>query len=91
MRPHGDFLPLGKLVQPGGKTVTAFAVEGDLDPAMLKSNMFELEWPPRSKQRKSFPEVDRAGWFAPTAARQKILPGQRELIGRLLELLGMKA
>jgi predicted NUDIX family NTP pyrophosphohydrolase len=91
MRPHGDFLPLGKLVQPGGKTVTTFAVEGNLDPAMLKSNMFELEWPPRSKQRKSFPEVDRAGWFAPTAARQKILPGQRELIGRLLELLGMKA
>jgi predicted NUDIX family NTP pyrophosphohydrolase len=91
MRPHGEFLPLGKLVQPGGKTVTAFAVEGDFDPAMLKSNMFELEWPPRSKQRKSFPEVDRAGWFAPASARQKILPGQRELIGRLLELLGMKA
>jgi predicted NUDIX family NTP pyrophosphohydrolase len=88
--PRGRFLPLGEVVQPGGKTVTAFAVEGDFDPVRLKSNLFELEWPPRSKQRKSFPEVDRAAWFAPAAAQQKILPGQREFIARLLELIGTK-
>jgi predicted NUDIX family NTP pyrophosphohydrolase len=88
--PRGEFLPLGNLVQPGRKTVTAFAVEGDFDPATLKSNTFELEWPPRSKQMKSFPEVDRAAWFAPAAARQKILPGQREFIARLLEVMGTK-
>jgi predicted NUDIX family NTP pyrophosphohydrolase len=86
-RPQGRFLPLGQLVQSGGKTVTAFALEGDFDPATLKSNVFELEWPPRSGQRKPFPEVDRAAWFAPAAARQKILAGQREFIARLLERL----
>jgi predicted NUDIX family NTP pyrophosphohydrolase len=90
-RPHGRFLPLGEVVAPGRKTVTVFALEGDFDPAALESNMFELEWPPRSRQMRSFPEVDRAGWFAPAAARQKILPGQREFIGRLLRLLGMNA
>jgi predicted NUDIX family NTP pyrophosphohydrolase len=86
-RPRGRFLPLGKLVQSGGKAVTAFALEGDFDPATLRSNLFELEWPPRSRRRQSFPEVDRAAWFAPAVARQKILAGQRELVDRLLALL----
>jgi predicted NUDIX family NTP pyrophosphohydrolase len=89
-RPQGRFVALGKVVQPGGKSVTAFAIEGDFDPAMLRSNTFELEWPPKSNQWKAFPEVDRAAWFAPVAARQKILPGQREFIARLLELLATK-
>ena len=82
-RAEGDFLPLGDLVQPGRKIVTAWAVEGDFDPSTLKSNEFELEWPPKSGRRASFPEVDRAAWFSPANARRKILPGQSEFIARL--------
>jgi len=82
------FLNLGEIVQPGGKQVTAFAVAGDFDPATLTSNLFELEWPPNSGQMQSFPEVDRAQWFAPDEARKKILPGQAPYIDRLLERLG---
>jgi predicted NUDIX family NTP pyrophosphohydrolase len=82
------FLNLGEIVQPSRKRVTAFAVAGDFDPATLVSNMFELEWPPNSGRMQSFPEVDRAAWFAPDAARIKILPGQAPFIDRLLERLG---
>ena len=85
----GEFLPLGDLVQPGRKIVTAFALEGDLDPDKVRSNEFELEWPPRSGRRKSFPEVDRAAWFAPDEARRRILSGQAEFITRLLSALGV--
>jgi predicted NUDIX family NTP pyrophosphohydrolase len=87
-RPDGDFLALGELVQGGRKIVTAFALEGDFDPATLRSNTFELEWPPRSGRKASFPEVDRAQWFLPAAARQKILKGQSEFITRLLKAIG---
>ena len=90
MKISGQFLELGELVAPGRKIVTAFALEGDFDPAALRSNLFELEWPPRSGKRKSFPEVDRAQWFSPAEARQKILVGQREFISRLLAAVGMK-
>lgn len=83
-RPEGDFLGLGNVVQAGRKIVTAWAVEGDFDPSTLKSNEFELEWPPRSGRKVSFPEVDRAEWFSPAAARRKILPAQSEFIARLL-------
>ncbi len=83
-RPEGDFLGLGNIVQAGRKIVTAWAVEGDFDPSTLKSNAFELEWPPRSGRKASFPEVDRAEWFSPAAARRKILPAQSEFIARLL-------
>jgi predicted NUDIX family NTP pyrophosphohydrolase len=89
MRVEGHFLPLGELILPGRKIVTAFALEGDFDPATLRSNVFELEWPPRSGRRQSFPEIDRAQWFAPGEARRKILAGQSELIGRLLATLGI--
>ena len=89
MRVAGDFAPLGEIVQPGRKIVTAFALEGDFDPATLRSNAFELEWPPKSGRRQSFPEIDRAQWFAPGEARRKILAGQSELIGRLLAMLGI--
>ncbi len=89
MRVAGDFVPLGELVSPGRKIVTAFALEGDFDPATLRSNTFELEWPPKSGRMQSFPEVDRAQWFAPDEARHKILAGQSEFIGRLLARLGM--
>jgi predicted NUDIX family NTP pyrophosphohydrolase len=89
VRPQGELRPLGELVQPGRKVVTGFALEGDFDPSRLQSNLFELEWPPRSGARKSFPEIDRAAWFAPAVARRKILPGQREFIARLLNVLGV--
>jgi predicted NUDIX family NTP pyrophosphohydrolase len=85
--PQGDFAPLGEIVQPGRKVVVAWAVEGDFDPAKLKSNMFELEWPPRSGRRQAFPEVDRADWFSFDTANEKILPAQRPLLARALETL----
>ncbi len=84
--PRGELRPLGELTQPGRKIVTAFALEGDFDPTTLKSNTFELEWPPKSGRRATFPEVDRAGWFSLETARTKILLGQREFITRLLEM-----
>jgi predicted NUDIX family NTP pyrophosphohydrolase len=89
MEISGQFLGLGELVAPGRKIVTAFALEGDFDPATLRSNLFELEWPPKSGKRKSFPEIDRAQWFSPAEAREKILVGQREFISRLLAALGI--
>jgi predicted NUDIX family NTP pyrophosphohydrolase len=87
-RPRGDLLPLGELVQPGRKIVTAWALEGDFDPAGLKSNLFEIEWPPKSGRKQSFPEVDRAQWFSPGDARRTILKGQSEFIARLLKAIG---
>jgi predicted NUDIX family NTP pyrophosphohydrolase len=86
-RPRGEFRPLGEIVQAGGKHVSAWAVEGDFDPAALVSNSFETEWPPRSGRRRSFPEIDRAAWFSPAEARAKINAGQRAFIDRLVELL----
>ena len=86
-RPHGDFLPLGEIVQAGRKIVTAWALEGDFNPAALISNRFDLEWPPKSGRKTSFPEVDRAQWFLPADARQKMLPAQREFITRLLDAI----
>jgi predicted NUDIX family NTP pyrophosphohydrolase len=88
--PAGDAIELGELVQPSRKRVTAFALEGDFDPAHLRSNSFEMEWPPKTGRLQSFPEVDRAEWFTVEEARDKILPGQRPFIDRLLERLGMK-
>ena len=85
--PERDVIALGEVVQPSRKRITAFALEGDFDPAHLRSNSFEMEWPPKSGRLQSFPEVDRAAWFAPEEARAKILPGQRPFIDRLLEHL----
>ena len=85
--PQGDF-QRGELVQPGRKIVTAWAVEGDFDIATLKSNMFELEWPPKSGRKTSFPEVDRAEWFLLDEARRRILPGQQEFLARLMAIAG---
>lgn len=85
--PQGPLLELGELVQPSRKVITAFAVEGDLDPATLDSNRFEMEWPPKSGRMQSFPEVDRAHWFTPAEAREKIQPGQSPFIDRLLAQL----
>jgi predicted NUDIX family NTP pyrophosphohydrolase len=86
--PDGALIDLGEVVQPGRKVVRAFALEGDFDVSRLQSNSFEMEWPPKSGRRQSFPEVDRAGWFAPEDARRKILAGQRPFIERLLAKLG---
>ncbi len=83
-----DLIELGSIRQKGGKCVHAWAAEADFDPAMLDSNSFELEWPPRSGARREFPEVDRAEWFEPVEARQRILAAQAELIERLLDALG---
>jgi predicted NUDIX family NTP pyrophosphohydrolase len=82
--PSGEFFELGALVQPSRKEIIAFAVEGDFPVMALKSNTFELEWPPKSGRKKQFPEVDRAEWFNPAEARQKILAGQVEFIDRLM-------
>ena len=79
----GPLIPLGSVRQRGGKEVEAFALEGDFDPAALRSNTFETEWPPRSGRKETFPEVDRAAWMDLATARQKILAAQRPLLDRL--------
>jgi predicted NUDIX family NTP pyrophosphohydrolase len=82
----GAFRALGDVRQ-SSKVVSAWAAEGDFDVATLKSNPFELEWPPRSGRRRSFPEVDRAQWFEPAAARRAIVRGQSVFIDRLAAVL----
>ena len=84
----GKTIPLGSAKQPGGKVVHVWAIEEDWDPADLRSNTFEMEWPPRSGRRQSFPEIDRASWFGVAEARLKILKGQAVFLDRLLEILG---
>jgi predicted NUDIX family NTP pyrophosphohydrolase len=83
-----SLIPLGDFRQPGGKIVTAFAAEGDIDPAAVRSNTFTMEWPPKSGRAAAFPEIDRAGWFDPSAAAAKILKGQRPILEALLARLG---
>ena len=80
--------PLGEIVQKAGKRVIAFAVEGDFDPSQLRSNTFELEWPPRSGKQRTFAEVDRVAWMDFANAREKILPAQHALLERLVQVLG---
>jgi predicted NUDIX family NTP pyrophosphohydrolase len=79
--------PLPPVVQSRAKTVHAFAAEGDVDPAHVRSNMFVMEWPPRSGRMQSFPEVDRAAWFTLAQAHAKIVAGQRPLLDALREQL----
>lgn len=81
------YIPLTSIKQKSGKWVDAFAVEYDLDVASVKSNLFEIEWPPRSGRMQSFPEVDRAGWFTIDAAHTKILAAQIPLLDELSRLL----
>ena len=85
--PGGQGTPLGTVRQAGGKIVHAWAVPGDLDVTRTTSNTFELEWPPRSAKRQTFPEVDRAAWFDLDTARRKLIPAQRAFIDRLEEQL----
>jgi predicted NUDIX family NTP pyrophosphohydrolase len=84
--PDGEATPLGTVRQTGGKIVHAWALSGDLDVTRSTSNTFVIEWPPRSGKMQQFPEVDRAAWFDPAAARRKLLPAQRAFIDRLEEL-----
>jgi predicted NUDIX family NTP pyrophosphohydrolase len=84
----GETIALGDFRQPGGKIVTAFAVEGDFDLAGFASTNFTMEWPPRSGQKAEFPEADRAGWFAIDEAREKILKGQAAMLDVLVAQVG---
>lgn len=85
--PDGPRVDLGAFEQSGRKTIRVWAVEGDLDPATIVSNTFEIEWPKGSRRLTAFPEVDRAAWFAPDTARAKLIRGQRQVIDRLETLL----
>lgn len=82
---QGPFIPLGSVRQKSGKVVHAWAFEGDCDPKQLRSNTFEMEWPPRSGKVQSFPEVDRAEFFDIESAREKLNPAQIDFLERLLE------
>ena len=84
-----ELIDLGTVTQKGGKEVTAWAAAGDLDPDTVRSNTFTMEWPPRSGRISRFPEIDRAEWFDPDAAREKLVAAQAEFVERLLERLGL--
>lgn len=87
----GPFLPLGEVVLKSRKRVLAWAVEGDVDTERIVSNTFELEWPPRSGRRATFPEVDRAAFLPPDEAKRKLNPAQAPLVDRLLDVLAREA
>ncbi|HEY6444250.1 MAG TPA: NUDIX domain-containing protein [Candidatus Acidoferrales bacterium] len=89
--PGDELQPLGSVKHKSGKTVTAWAFEGDCDPATLKSNTFTLEWPPRSGKQKEFPEIDRACFFTLDEAREIIHPAEFELVERLDSFLSGRA
>ncbi|MFI9649522.1 NUDIX domain-containing protein [Streptomyces sp. NPDC052040] len=86
--PEGDALALGEVRQSGGKVVTAWAVEGDLDPAAAVPGTFTMEWPPRSGRLAEFPELDRVRWFGLEAAREVVVAAQAAFLDRLAEHSG---
>ncbi|GAA0661107.1 NUDIX domain-containing protein [Streptomyces thermocarboxydovorans] len=83
--PDGEAIPLGEVRQSGGKVVTAWAVEGDVDPAAIMPGTFEMEWPPRSGRMREFPELDRVAWFGLDRAREVIVKAQTAFLDRLAE------
>ncbi len=85
----GSFIELGELKQPSGKIVSAWAFEGDFDANDLRSNTFEMEWPPRSGQKMEFPEVDRGSWYSVEEARRRLTPSQIIFVDRLLPKVGI--
>lgn len=85
--PEAEPLDLGEVRLKSGKRVQAWALPGELDADAITSNTFSVEWPPRSGQMREFPEVDRAGWFDPVTAREKLNPAQAALVDRLQEIL----
>jgi predicted NUDIX family NTP pyrophosphohydrolase len=84
----GPFFPLAPIKQPGGKIVSVWACEGECDASAIRSNLFILEWPPKSGQHREFPEVDHAEWFDLTEARQKMLRSQLGFLDNLERQLG---
>lgn len=87
-KPQGEAIRLEPLRQAGGKMVYAYAMRSDFDPTTLRSNTFEMEWPPKSGRRQEFPEVDRAAWFSIEEAEIKILRSQALLLRELSAILG---
>ena len=87
----GPFISLGSVKHKSGKSVTAWAFQGDCDPSALKSNTFKMEWPPRSGKQQEFPEVDRAAFFTLDAAREKMHPAEFEFFLRLAKHLSQKS
>jgi predicted NUDIX family NTP pyrophosphohydrolase len=87
LAPGTDLLPLGSVKHKSGKTVSAWTFEGDCDPATLRSNTFEMEWPPRSGKTREFPEIDRAAFFTVEAAREKMHPTEFEFVTRLFKVI----
>ncbi|PWI07952.1 DNA mismatch repair protein MutT [Streptomyces sp. NWU339] len=83
--PDGEAVPLGEVRQSGGKTVTVWAVEADLDPTTAVPGTFEMEWPPRSGRIQEFPELDRVEWFALDRARELVVTAQAAFLDRLAE------
>jgi predicted NUDIX family NTP pyrophosphohydrolase len=83
----GKFIELGTIQQKNGKMVHAWALEGDINHETIFSNTCEIEWPPRTGKKLTIPEIDRAAWFNPSIAKQKINPAQAELVDRLVAIL----
>jgi predicted NUDIX family NTP pyrophosphohydrolase len=85
-----ELMELGSVRHKSGKKVSAWAMEGDCDPSSLRSNTFEMEWPPKSGKKKEFPEIDRAGFFGVQAAREKMHPSEFPFVERLAALVAGK-
>lgn len=88
---EGEFVQLGNFRQPSGKVIVAWGLEGDFDISSMSSNMFSMQWPPKSGKQQEFPEVDRASWFSPAEAIRKVLKGQRPILKKLLSRLEPKS
>jgi len=88
--PDGERIDLGSIRQRSGKVVSAWAVAGDLDPAAVRSNEYEIEWPPHSGTRRTFPEIDRVAWVEPEVARRQLVSGQAAFVDRLEDFLGQR-
>lgn len=86
--PPGEPIELGEVHQSGGKRVRAWALDADLDPETISPGTFEMEWPPRSGRRQTFPEIDRVAWLPIEEARERIVAGQRPLLARLVDQAG---
>jgi predicted NUDIX family NTP pyrophosphohydrolase len=85
---RGTFISLSPVRYKSGKTITAWAVEGNLDASVIHSNTFTMEWPPKSGTHKEFPEIDRAQWFPIDIAKEKIIKGQADLLAQLKAIVG---
>lgn len=90
-RPEGELIPLTDIKQPSGKTVRVWAFEGDCDASQIRSNLFSMEWPPKSGKTQEFPEVDRAAWFPIEMARTKLLKGQTGFLDQLTSYLARRS